>query len=138
VVGGGSGRPDPRHSRATAAEQFFRKPLKGLTCVPRVIITDKLASCGAAKRASLPRVEHRQPRYLNNRAENSHPPTRRRERRLQGFKSPGHAQRLLTAYGPIAQRFHPRRHRFSARAYREEMRHRFHIWEEITGSALAA
>jgi putative transposase len=69
-----------------AAKKFFRKLLKGLTYVPRVIITDKLKSYGAAKREILPGVEHRQHRYLNNRAENSHQPTRQRERRMQGFK----------------------------------------------------
>jgi putative transposase len=53
-----------------AAKTFFRKLLKGLTYVPRVIITDQLNSYGAAKRESLPGVEHRQHRYLNNRAEN--------------------------------------------------------------------
>jgi putative transposase len=51
--------------------------------MPRVIMTDKLASYGAAKREILPSVEHRQHRYLNNRAENSHQPTRQRERRMQ-------------------------------------------------------
>lgn len=60
-----------------------------------MIITDKLASYGAAKRELLPNVEHRQHRYLNNRAENSHQPTRQRERRMQRFKSAGHAQRFL-------------------------------------------
>ena len=104
-----------------AAKKFFRKLLKGCQYVPRVIITDKLKSYGAAKREILPGVEHRQHRYLNNRAENSHQPTRQRERRMQGFKSPGHAQRFLSAYGPIAQHFRPRRHRFSAPAYRQEM-----------------
>jgi putative transposase len=83
-------------------------------------------------------VEHRQHRYLNNRAENSHQPTRHRERRLQGFKSPGHAQRFLAAYDPIAQHFRPRRHRLSASAYRQEMSHRFESWAEITGTARAA
>jgi putative transposase len=121
-----------------AAKRFFRKLLKGLTYVPRVIITDKLKSYGAALREILPRVEHRQHRYLNNRAENSHQPTRQRERRMQQFKSAGHAQRFLAAYDPIASHFRPRRHRFSARAYREEMRLRFQTWEEITGSAMAA
>ena len=76
-----------------AAKKFFKKLLKGLHYVPRVVITDKLKSYGAAKRERLPDVEHRQHRYLNNRAENSHQPTRQRERRMQGFKSPGHAQR---------------------------------------------
>jgi putative transposase len=75
--------------------------LKGLQYVPRVIITDKLKSYGAAKREILLGVEHRQSRYLNNRCENSHRPTRQRECRMQGFKSAGHAQRFLSAYGPI-------------------------------------
>src|SRR5215813_1063063 len=116
-----------------AAKKFLRKLLKGLTYVPRVIVTDKLKSYGAAKREILPGVEHRQHRYLNNRAENSHQPTRQREQRMQRFKSPGHAQRFLSAYGPIAQHFRPRRHRFSAPAYREEMRQRFATWRAITG-----
>ena len=59
-----------------AAKKFFRKLLKGLSYVPRVIITDKLKSYGAAKREILPGVEHRQHRSLNNRAENSHQATR--------------------------------------------------------------
>src|SRR5262245_38013573 len=80
-----------------AAKKFFRKLLKGLQYVPRVIITDKLKSYGAAKREILPGVEHRQSRYLNNRCENSHRPTRQREYRMQGFKSAGHAQRFLAA-----------------------------------------
>ena len=121
-----------------AAKKFFRKLLKGLTSVPRVIITDKLKSYGAAKREILPGVEHRQSRYLNNRCENSHRPTRQRERRMQGFKSPGHAQRFLSAYGPIAQHFRPRRHLLSAPDYRQEMRKRFASWAEITGTERAA
>jgi hypothetical protein len=79
-----------------AAKQFLRKLLKGLTYVPRVIITDKLKSYGAAKRERLPGVEHRQSRYLNNRCENSHRPTRQRERRMQGFKSPA----MRNAFSP--------------------------------------
>jgi putative transposase len=112
--------------------------LKGLTYVPRVIITDKLKSYGPAKREILPGVEHRQSRYLNNQCEQSHRPTRQRERRLQGFKSPGHAQRFLAAYGLIAQYFRPRRHLLSASAYRDEMKNRFERWAEITGTARAA
>ena len=64
-----------RRNKKTA-KKFFRKLLKGLQYVPRVIITDKLKSYGAAKREILPGVEHRQSRYLNNRCENSHRPTR--------------------------------------------------------------
>src|SRR5262249_27579004 len=121
-----------------AAKKFFRKLLKGLRYVPRVLITDQLKSDGAAKRESLPGVEHRQSRYLNNRCENSHRPTRQRERRLQGGKSPGQAQRFLSAYGPIAQHFRPRRHLLSAAEYRDEMGNRFESWAQITGTKRAA
>jgi putative transposase len=127
-----------RRRNKKAAKNFFRKLLKGCQYVPRVLITDKLKSYGAAQRESLPSVEHRQHRYLNNRAENSHQPTRQRERRMQGFKSPGQAQRFLSAYGPIAQHFRPRRHRLSAPEYRHEMRKRYQVWGEITGVELAA
>jgi putative transposase len=125
------------HRNKKAAKKFFRKLLKRLTYVPRVIITDKLKSYGAAKRDILPGVEHRQHRYLNNRAENSHQPTRQRERRMQGFKSPGHVQRFLAAYGLIAQYFRPRRHRLSALEYRQEMAQRFQSWHEVTGIVAA-
>jgi putative transposase len=127
-----------RRRNKKAEKKFFHKVLKGLTYVPRVIITDQLKSYGAAKREILPGVEHRQSRYLNNRCENSHPPTRQRERRLQGFTSPGHAQRLLAAYGPVAQHFRPRRHLLSASEYRQEMSKRFESWAEITGTKRAA
>jgi putative transposase len=127
-----------RRRNKRAAKKFFRKLLKELTYVPRVLITDQLKSYGAAKREILPRVEHRQSRSLNNRCENSHRPTRQRERRMQGFKSPGHAQRFLSAYGPIAQHFRPRRHLWSATEYRQEMRKRFASWAEITSTKWAA
>jgi putative transposase len=64
---------------AVAAKKFFRKLLKGLRYVPRVIVTDKLASYEVAHREILHSVEHRRSKYLNNRAENSHQPTRARE-----------------------------------------------------------
>jgi putative transposase len=121
-----------------AAKKFFRKLLKELACVPRVIASDKLKSYAAAKREILPGVDHRQHRYFNNRAENSHQPTRQREWRMPRFKSLGHAQRFLSIYGPIAQHFRPRRYRFSAPVYRQEMKNRFHSWQEITATGLAA
>jgi putative transposase len=126
-----------RRRDQVAAKMFFRKLLKGLRDTSWGIITNKLASYGAAKREILPSVEHRQHRYLNNRAENSHQPTRQREQRMQRFKSPGHAQGFLAAYGPIASHFRPRCHRFSAPAYRQEMGHRFQVWREVTGLAPA-
>jgi transposase-like protein len=96
-----------------------------------------ISGCGAAKRELLPGVEHRQHRYLNNCAENSHQPTRQCERRMQAFKSPGQAHRFLATYGPMAWHFRPRCHRFTAQAYRQEMVHRFQIWQEIIGTAAA-
>ena len=127
-----------RRRNKHAAKKFLRKLLKGLQYVPRVIITDKLKSYGAAKREILPGVAHRQSCSLNNRCESSHRLTRQREHRMQGFKSAGHAQRFLAAYGPIAHHFRPRRHLLSAAEYRQEMHNRFERWAEITGTARAA
>jgi putative transposase len=121
-----------------AAKKFFRKLLKGCQYVPRVIITDKLASYSAAKREILRGVEHRQHKRLNNRAENSHQPTRQRERSMRHFKSPGHAQRFLSAHGPIRDHFCPRRHWLKAAAYREERAQRMEVWNQVTGAQLAA
>src|SRR3954471_20753312 len=77
-----------------AAKRLLRKLLKRQTCVPRVIITDKLGSYSAAKAEVMPSVEHRKHQGLNNRAENSHQPTRRRELQMKRFKSAGQAQRF--------------------------------------------
>ncbi len=121
-----------------AAKKFFRRLLKGLQYVPRVLITDKLASYEAAKREVLPSVEHRRHKGLNNRAENSHLPTRQRERRMQRFKSPGHAQRFLAAHGPIAGHFRPRRHRLTAAAYRHQRDQAFATWRAVAGVSAAA
>ena len=103
----------PRRN-ALAAKKFFRRLLKGLRYVPRVIVTDKLASYGPAHRVVMPSVQHRQSKYLNNRAENSHQPTRQRERAMKRFTSPGHAQRFLSAFSGISPHFRPRRHLLSA------------------------
>ena len=121
-----------------AATQFLRKLLKGLRYVPRVIITDKLKSYGAAKRESLPGVAHRQSRSLHNRCEHAQRPTRQCEYRMQGCKSPGQAQRCLSAYGPIAPHFRPRHHLWSAAAYRAERTNRCASGVEITGTERAA
>src|SRR4029079_8639747 len=79
---------------AVAAKRFFRQLLKGLRYVPRVIVTDQLASYQVAARDLLPSVTHRRSKYLNNRAENSHQPTRVRERVMKRFAWPGQAQRF--------------------------------------------
>jgi len=121
-----------------AAMRFLRKVLKGLAYVPRVLLTDKLAGYGAAQRDVLPSVEHRRHKGLNNRAENSHQPTRERERRMRRFTSPGHAQRFLAAYGPIASHFRPRRHRLTVAAYRQQRNRSFATWREVTGMSATA
>ena len=71
----------------------------------RVIVTDRLASYQVAARALLPSVTHRRWRYLLNRGENSHRPTRVRERVMKRSASPGQAQRLLFAFGSIREHF---------------------------------
>ena len=123
---------------AKAAKRFFRKLLRGLQYVPRVIVTDKLRSYGAAKRKILPGVEHRQSRYLNNRAEVSHQPTRRRERQMQRFKSARHAQRFLSTHSRIHNHFQLRRHRLTANHHRAARDAAFRTWREIAGAAAAA
>jgi len=102
-----------------AAKRFFRKLLKALRYVPRVIITDKLRSYSAAIAEVLPSVEHCQDKGQNNRAENSHQPTRLREKVMRRFKSAGHAQRFLSAFGTITSHFRMGRHLYSAGGYRE-------------------
>ncbi len=123
---------------AKAITRFFRKLLTGSRSVPRVLVTDKLASYGVAHRRLMPGVEHRRSKYLNNRAENSHQPTRRRERAMKRFTSPGHAQRFLSAFSGISSHFRPRRHRLTATQYRHEMTTRFTTWNQVTGLAPTA
>jgi putative transposase len=120
----------PRRDRL-AAIRFFRKLLRTCGRRPRVMITDKLRSYGAAKRSVMPGVAHRQHRYLNNRAENSHQPTRQRERRMKRFKSPEHAQRFLEVQGIVAAHFRPKRHLLTAAAYQAERDRRFHVWHDV-------
>src|SRR6478736_8208538 len=123
---------------ANAARRFFRQLLKALQYIPRVIVTDKLRSYGVARRQLLPGVEHRQSRYLNNRAENSHRPTRRRERQMQRFKSSEQEQDFLSAHSFIYGHFRPRRHRLAAAVYRAIRSQAFHSWQQDTCAQPAA
>ncbi|MFI9366949.1 IS6 family transposase [Kitasatospora sp. NPDC053057] len=118
-----------------AARRFFKKLMKGTRSLPRVVVTDKLRSYGAAHRQVMPSVEHRSHKGLNNRAENSHQPTRQRERAMKGFRSVGGAQRFLAAFSGISPHFRPRRHLLTATEHRTEMITRFTIWDHITGTA---
>ena len=101
-----------------------------------MIVTDKLASYQVAARELLPSVTHRRWKYLN-RAENSHQPTRVRERVMKRFASPGQAQRFLFAFGSIRQHFRPPRHLISAPEWRTEMTNRFAVWNQIITAAAA-
>ena len=120
-----------------AAEAFLRRLVEGQGYRPRVVITDKLASYPPGVRRVLPGVEHRRHKGLNNRAENAHRPTRRRERVLQRFKSPAHAQPCLAPFGPISDHFRPRRHLLPAPQYHQLLQTRFATWREATGVAAA-
>lgn len=126
----------PRRDKS-AVVRFLRQLLTRLTYVPRVVITDKLASDGAAMRESLPSVEHRRHKGRNNRAEHSHQTTRERERRMRRGKDPGHAQRFLAADGPIASHCRPRRHHLTA-AYRDTSAERFVTWRAVIGLPVMA
>ena len=118
-----------------AAKRLLRKLLKRQCRAPRVMITDKLGSYGAAKREIMPGVEHRQHKGLNNRAENSHQPTRRRERQMKRFKSAGQAQRFLSAHDQINNLFHLRRDHVPASEYQAARTQAFQTWTEVTGVA---
>jgi len=96
------------------------------------MITDKLASYGAAKREVMPGIEHRHQKGLNNRAENSHQPTRRRERQMKQFKSARQAQRFLSAHDQINNLFHLRRDHVTAAEHRARRSQTFQVWAEIS------
>src|SRR5579859_6197541 len=115
-----------------AAKRLLRKLLKKQMRLPRVMITDKLASYGAAKNELMPSLEHRKHKGLNNRAENSHQPTRRRERQMKRFKSASQAQCFLSAHDGINNLFRLRRDHTSADQYRAARARAFQTWAEIT------
>ena len=99
-----------------AAKRLLKRLLRKQGGPPRRMITDKLGSCAAARRQLMPDVEHRSHKGLNNRAENSHLPFRRRERVMQGFRSPRDLQRFVSVFSAIRNLFVPPRSRRSAPA----------------------
>ena len=101
-------------------------------------VLDKLGSYGAAKKEIMPGVEHRQHKGLNNRAENSHQPTRRRERQMKRFKSARHVQRFMSAHDQINNLFLLPRHLMPATDYRAERARAFQAWHDVCGITLAA
>jgi putative transposase len=132
-----------QHRDTDAAERFFRRLLEHTGEPPERIRTDKLASYAAAKRR-LPELEgvkhetvHSGAR-LNNRVEQSHQPTRMRERRMQRFKSVDSAQRFLCVFSRFCNHFRVRRHRTSASEYRTTLAERFQSWRELADVCPAA
>src|SRR3954464_12409371 len=121
-----------------AAKRLLRKLLKKQGRAPRVMVTDKLGSYGAAKKEIMPGVEHRQHKGLNNRAENPHQPPRRRERQMKRFKSARHVQRFVSIHDPIANLFHFPRNQLTAAHYRPARPQAFVPGAEIAGPRLAA
>jgi len=119
---------------AKAAKRLLRKLLKKQGRAPRVMITDKLASYAVAKRVVMPGVEHRQHKGLNNRAENSRQPTRRRERIMKRFKSAGQAQRFLSVHDQVGNLFR-RPANVTAADHREAQARAFVAWAEVTDIA---
>jgi putative transposase len=119
-----------------AAKRFFKRVLHS-NPVPRKIVTDQLRSYPAAK-AEIPElvnVKHvfvKAAARVNNRAENSHQPTRERERRMRGFRDPKRTQAFLTSFGPIRQHFALKRHLLRASLYRKHLAARFAEWREFT------
>ena len=120
-----------------AAKRFLRKLLKGQGAVPRMITTDKLKSYAAAKQELMPSVNHCQDKGKNNRAENSHQPTRERERHMRRFKSAKHVQRFLSVFAVIGSFFRVGRHLLGAKNYRELIRRRFSAWGDVVGMQAA-
>ena len=121
-----------------AAKRLLRKLLKRQCRAPRVMIIDKLPSYGAAKRELIPSVEHRQHKGLNNRAENSHQPTQRRERQMKRFNSARHVQRFLSAHDQITNLFHLRRDHVTASEHRAARVRTFQVWADVSEVTAAA
>ena len=101
------------------AKRFFRRPLRSHGGEPRKIVTDNLRSYGVAHRELIPDAIHDNSQYASNRAEQSHEPTRVRERVMRTFKSIKQAQRLLGAHAGVSNLFNLCRHKVRAQHYRD-------------------
>lgn len=124
-----------QNSRNTkAARRLLTRLLKKQGIAPKRMITDKLRSYGAARRQIMPHVEHRPDKGLNNRAENSHVPLRKRERMMQGFRSPGGLQRFVSVFSAVHNLFVPPRSQRSAFQNRIHRIHAIAEWKAAAGA----
>jgi putative transposase len=96
-----------RRRDTKAAKRLLTRLMKKQGVAPKRIFTDKLPSYAAARRQVMPRVEHRAHKGLNNRAENSHLPLRKRERTMQSFRSAGNLQRFTSVFSVTGNLFVP-------------------------------
>jgi putative transposase len=117
------------HRNAKAAKRFLQKLIDRFG-EPRVVITDKLRNYIKPISNLAPNAEHRAHKGLNNRAEGSHRPTRKREKLMGRFKSPRHAQRFLAAHDQINTVFRPRRYKLSTPSYRHARSDAFSLWDD--------
>jgi putative transposase len=124
----------PKRDKA-AALRLIRKLLKKQGYAPRVLVTDKLRSYARARRELGLRARHEQGLRKNNRAENSHQPVRRRERKMQRFKSAGSAQRFLSSHAAVHNTFAAQRHLISRRTLRLFRAEAMHAWQSATAAA---
>ncbi|MGL4441104.1 MAG: DDE-type integrase/transposase/recombinase, partial [Bosea sp. (in: a-proteobacteria)] len=115
--------------------RLMRKLLKKQGFAPSAWVTDKLRSYGAAKRDLGLSARHEQGMRMNNRAENSHQPVRRRERKMQGFKSAGSAQRFLSIHAAVHNTFNLQRHLVSRRTLRLFRAEAAQAWQNATVAA---
>jgi putative transposase len=118
-----------------AALRLMRKLLKKQGYAPNELVTDKLGSYGAARRELRLSCRHEQGLRKNNRAENSHQPVRRRERKQQRFKSPGSAQRFLSMHAAVHNTFNLQRHLVSRRTLRTFRAEAMQAWQIATAAA---
>jgi putative transposase len=121
-------------SDKAAAVKLMRKLLKKQGFTPDVLVTDKLRSYGAAKSEVGLSARHEQGSRKNNRTENSHQPTRRRERKMQRFKSPGSARRMLSIHTAVHNTFNVQRYLTSRRTLRVLRDKAFRTWRAATGA----
>lgn len=118
-----------------AAKRLLIRLLKKQGLVPKRIITDRLRSYGAAKRDVMPAIEHRSHKGLNNRAENSNLPLRKRERVMQGFRSVGGLQQFISAFSAVRNHFVPSHKKHSALATHIHRIRAVAQWKAATGAA---
>ena len=120
---------------ARAALKLMRKLLKKQGWAPTRIVTDKLRSYHVAFRGLGLSAEHIDKKRANNRAENSHQPVRRRERKMQKFKSPGSAQKFLNIQSATYNTFYLQRHLIDRATFKKYRAEAFDVWESASTAA---